>query len=381
MDVHGRSLPESIAPAVELILAKGLLGLVWLDDHLVARRAIGRAAAWVEVDVPYHRSLPMLVGYEDRLAGLRHSAGEAVTLANVGLAGSGGPGGKFDIHVYWMPVEGAYLALICQESTQSLLALELHRETSRRQLAESREAELARSLKAANQELSRANRDLEEFAYVISHDLRAPLRALRQTSDLLEHEIGSELGTQARERLASIRLLARRMTSMMSGLLQYARIGRKEEAIEEIDTRALVQDIVRGIGRPDGIRVVVKGDWPRLRTLVEPLDVVLRNLIENAVKHHDRLEGEIVVSAAVGDSGDVRIEIADDGPGIDPAYHAAIFQPFRSAREIMPAESSGIGLALVKKTVDTIGGRIEVRSRAGERGTAFCLMWPKVIAT
>lgn len=371
---------QHLEGAAELILKRGLIGLAWLDDTLVVRRRRGRAADWIEVGAPLAEALPMLVGYEDRFAAMRAVPSESIVLPNVGFNDAGRTGGKFDLQVYRLPEIAEFLVVVCQESTQSLLALELHRETARRQIAESREAELARSLKRTNEELSRANRDLEEFAYVISHDLRAPLRALRQTTEMLEHEIADHIAPPARERLVSIRLLARRMTSMMSGLLQYARVGRKAEAIEEIDTAALVRDVVRGIGRPEGMRIRLAGDWPRLRTLVEPLDVVLRNLVENAVKHHDRAEGEIVVSAQ-DDGASVRIEIADDGPGIDPAYHGAIFQPFRSAAETMPAESSGIGLALVKKTVDTVGGQIEVRSRSGERGTTFRLLWPKVVET
>ena len=221
--------------------------------------------------------------------------------------------------------------------------------------------QLARSLKRANDDLTRANRDLEAFAYIISHDLRAPLRALRITADLLEADLGCDIEAPARENLTRVRQLSRRMGAMMSGLLEYARIGRKQDALAEVETAKLIRDIVIGIGPPDGLTIERVGDWPVMTTLSEPLDVVLRNLIENAVKHHDTKRGRIRLSAH--DDGDfVRFEVADDGPGIDPSYHEAIFEPFRTVSNEPSPESSGIGLALVKKTAELVGGRIEVGS-------------------
>ena len=165
----------------------------------------------------------------------------------------------------------------------------------------------------------------------------------------------------------------------MSGLLEYARVGRKKEAVAEVDTGRLIRDIIEGIGAPAGLKIDKRGTWPVLATLAEPLDVVLRNLIENAVKHHDTRQGTITLSVT-GDEGGFRFDVADDGPGIDPSYHAAIFEPFRTIAGEETPDSSGIGLALVKKTAEVVGGRIEVISDpAVRRGTTFRLYWPRVI--
>ena len=160
----------------------------------------------------------------------------------------------------------------------------------------------------------------------------------------------------------------------------YRAAGRKDDAVAIIDTGRLIQDIVLGISVPSSLEIRRRGVWPVITTLAEPLDVVLRNLIENAVKHHDTKIGVIELSAH-DDGAFVRFQIADDGPGIDPSYHEAIFEPFRTVAEEAPPESSGIGLALVKKTAEVVGGRIEVKSYpARGRGTTFLLYWPKIIA-
>ena len=369
---------QSTGEAVDLLIERGVLGFVWLGADLIVRRRQGHLADWVTVGAPYDRAMPMLVGYEAKFEDLRHNPGHSAVLPNVGLHIGPSAIPKFDLQLFWLPPTSEYLAVLKHESTQSILELELHHEISRRQ---SREQDLLRTIKKTNAELTRANRDLEEFAYVISHDLRAPLRAMRITADQLEQELGAQLAPQSREGLTRIRMLSRRMGAMMSGLLEYARVGRKQEAIAATDTARLVRDIIQGIGSPASLPIERRGNWPILETLAEPLDVVLRNLIENAVKHHDTKQGAIVLS--VHDDGAFdRFDVADDGPGIDPSYHSAIFEPFRTVAEEAPPDSSGIGLALVKKTAEMVGGRIEIVSDpACRRGTTFQLFWPKVIQT
>lgn len=374
-------LPQlRIAAAGALILERGMVGYVWLDADLVVIRRSGRLTDWIEPGQSYVGALPMLVGYESALAELRRSPERSTILPNVGLQLGEGSPPKFDMQVFWQPDALEYLVVLCHESSQSALQLELHREVALRQVAEAREVELARAVSRANVELTRANRDLEEFAYVISHDLRAPLRALRMTADLLEADMTSDIGDEAREHLSRIRSLSRRMASMMSGLLEYARVGRKKEALATVDLGRLAAEIIAGIGAPPGLRIEMRGDWPVVTTLAEPLDVVLRNLVENAVKHHDTKQGTIALVASEA-GPHICLEIVDDGPGIDPAYHSAIFEPFRTVSDESLPESSGIGLALVKKTADVVGGRIEVRSEPSvARGTTFRLFWPRVIS-
>jgi signal transduction histidine kinase len=139
----------------------------------------------------------------------------------------------------------------------------------------------------------------------------------------------------------------------------------------------LVRDIADNLALTNGMTIDLLGPWPTLRTTPVPLDLVLRNLIDNAVKHHDRDAGRVRLSTETV-AGALVFDVADDGPGIAPEWHQAIFQPFSRVDDHRHPESSGIGLALVKRTVEAAGGRIEVRSDpARARGTTFRVTWPK----
>jgi signal transduction histidine kinase len=129
------------------------------------------------------------------------------------------------------------------------------------------------------------------------------------------------------------------------------------------------------------MQVTLAGEWPVLDTLAAPLDLVLRNLVANAVLHHDRSVGAIVVSAAMQRQA-LRIDVADDGPGIAKAHQEAIFLPFRTLSENQSDDHHGIGLALVRKTIDVVGARLDVISDPSvQRGTTFRVEWPLAILT
>ncbi len=148
----------------------------------------------------------------------------------------------------------------------------------RRAIAEAEVLEKTAEIQRTNQELALANRDLEEFAYVISHDLKAPLRALRYDSGDADRDLAAGNIDGVRARLASVRGHETRMRAMLDGLFAYARIGRKDDALETVDTRALVEGLVASVGRPASMTIDIGGDWPRMTTLAAPLDLVLRNL-------------------------------------------------------------------------------------------------------
>lgn len=171
------------------------------------------------------------------------------------------------------------------------------------------------------------------------------------------------------------------MRAMLDGLFAYARIGQKSDALEMVDTHALVTEIVAGVARPAGIAIDIEGRWPRLQTLAAPLDLVLRNLIDNAIKHHDRAQGRITLHAEEGGNA-LKITITDDGPGIPRDWHAAVFMPFRKVSDDPSRhDSSGVGLALVRRTLDRLGGSVELFSDAPERrGTVFLVRWPKSVS-
>lgn len=223
-------------------------------------------------------------------------------------------------------------------------------------------------------ELARSNADLEEFAYAASHDLKAPLRAILHLVQWIADDIKEIANPETLENLALLQGRAARMQRLLEGLLNYSRVGHTNSPIEEVDISEVVHDVSAMLGPPPGFIVTCEGTMPVIRTHRMPIQVVLENLISNGLKHHDRVEGRIAVSARLVD-GVAEFRISDDGPGIAPEYHERIFLMFQTLASIDDTESSGIGLAIVKKQVQSHGGKIWVESIPPARGTTFVFTW------
>jgi signal transduction histidine kinase len=348
----------------DLLSSRGRFGVAWLDTQLVVRRTYGAIAAAIAIGEPITSSVIALIGQEERLIALATSDEPHVTLPNVAVMDGDGAPVRLTVSVLYDTALG-YVVVFDRVLMASLADLMIEDEIRKRRIADA--------------ELARINRQLEEFAYVISHDLKAPLRALRYYSGDIADALAVEPPDLEATRLAAdnITIATKRMSGMLVGLLEYSRIGRQDETIEMVETEALVRDIVDNLALPEGMVIDLVGPWPTLRTTPVPLDLVLRNLIDNAVKHHDRATGRVRITTQ-DTAGTVVFEVADDGPGIAPEWHEAIFQPFSRVDDLKNPESSGIGLALVKRTIEASGGRIDVRSDpASVRGTTFRFTWPK----
>ncbi len=242
-----------------------------------------------------------------------------------------------------------------------------------RDVTEERQTQELISRQAA--ELARSNEDLEEFAYAASHDLQAPLRAIDHLVGFISADL-PDPQPQVAEHLQRLRTRVRQMQELVEDLLTYSRAGKAAGEIREIDLTELVQEITRLISVPSGFEVKLIGKPRRLRTAVTPLEQVLRNLIANALKHHDRSEGEVRVSARRTDNM-WEFAVADDGPGIPAEQRDRVFQMFQRLGGV-EATGSGIGLALVKKVVERFGGRVWITAD-GDRGTTVRFTWPETI--
>jgi signal transduction histidine kinase len=223
-------------------------------------------------------------------------------------------------------------------------------------------------------ELERSNRELDRFAYVASHDLKAPLRAIDNLSTWLDQDVHDLLPLSSQEHLNKLRGRVQRMERLLDDLLAYSRAGRVQHTPQEVETGSLVRSIFELQSPPPDFQLTVKEPMPALYTQRVPLEAVLRNLIGNAIKHHNRSSGHVWVSARQGE-GEVEFDVCDDGPGIAPEYHERIFELFQTLQPRDQLEASGMGLAIVKKTVESAGGRVTVRSAEGE-GTCFTFTWP-----
>ena len=228
-------------------------------------------------------------------------------------------------------------------------------------------------------ELARSNADLEEFAYVASHDLKAPLRAISHLVEWISEDIEVTASTETIDNLKLLRGRVVRLQSLLDGLLAYARIGKARVSFEQVDVDQVVRDVVAALSPPAGFEVVCDGSLPLLRSHRTPILVVLQNLISNGLKHHDRDEGRITVAMKLV-NGVAEFRISDDGPGIEPRFHERIFVIFQTLSSRDELESSGIGLAIVKKRVEAHGGRIWVESAPPARGTTIIFTWKEPTA-
>jgi signal transduction histidine kinase len=223
-------------------------------------------------------------------------------------------------------------------------------------------------------ELKRSNEELDNFAYGASHDLKAPLRGIRNLAQWIADDVKDKASADTLENLALLHNRVDRLDMLLDSLLQYSRVGRTGGAPEDIDIARLVGEIADYLAPQPGFQVICRGEFPVIHTNKAPLEQVLRNLIGNGLKHHGGDGGTVTVSAReFGDMVEFRVE--DDGPGIPPEFHARIFQMFQTLKSRDELEGSGMGLAIVKKSVEVHGGTVRVESAPPLRGTAFVFTW------
>ncbi len=230
------------------------------------------------------------------------------------------------------------------------------------------------ALRERTRELSRSNHDLEHFAYVASHDLQAPLRAVAALVDWLREDLADHGKSEVHDSLAQLAQRVSRLRQLLDELLAYARAGQAAGEASEVDSRQLVHDIALLLAPPPGMRVEADASLPRLRSQRAPLEQVLRNLINNAIKYHPRGEGLVRVHAERQD-GVLVFAVEDDGAGIPAALSAQVFQMFQAPGRREGVEGSGMGLAIVKRIVEGQGGRIWFGPGPGGRGTTFRFSW------
>ncbi|MBE9062583.1 PAS domain S-box protein [cf. Phormidesmis sp. LEGE 11477] len=230
-------------------------------------------------------------------------------------------------------------------------------------------------LKNTMSQLEQRNNELDQFAYVTSHDLKAPLRAIVNLAGWIEEDLGNQLPAENKEQFDLLKSRVLRMEGFINGLLEYSRIGRSHQSSEIIDIALLLEEVIDSISPPAQFSIDVATPMPVIKAKKVPLFQVFSNLVNNAIKHHDKSNGLVRISAV--DRGDYyEFSVTDDGPGIDPAYHDRIFTIFQTLRSRDDLESTGIGLSLVEKTVKAEGGSIGIVSAEGA-GATFRFTWPK----
>lgn len=219
-------------------------------------------------------------------------------------------------------------------------------------------------------DLEMVNQELRDFAYIVSHDLKAPLRAINQLATWISEDYGPVLAEDGRHQLALMGERVKRMHALIDGILQYSRIGRLQEQRQDVDLQVIATDTINLLAPPPHIQVHIQGRLPVVFAEKVRMQQLFQNLISNAIKFMDKPQGRIVLSAS-RDNNLWHITVSDNGPGIEEKYHQKIFQIFQTlGSQAAGTDSTGIGLSLVKKIVELHGGTIEVRSKPGE-GSQF----------
>lgn len=224
-------------------------------------------------------------------------------------------------------------------------------------------------------ELEAANRELKDFAYVVSHDLKAPLRAINQLAGWIADDYGDALGRDGRMQVELLVGRVRRMHGLIEGILQYSRIGRVREKEREIDLDYLVRDVIDLVAPPPGIEVIIEDRLPIVTGEPTRLNQLFQNLLDNSIKYMDKTSGKVIIGC-LEEQNQWKFRISDNGPGIDEKYFDKVFKIFQTLTPRDQSESTGIGLALVKRIVEIRGGKIWVESQLGH-GTTFFFTLPK----
>lgn len=279
----------------------------------------------------------------------------------------------FDI-AHWANIL-SYCVPVLGITIESLTKMkEAQNEADIRRQAELALQELNLDLEINNEKLNRSNRDLQDFVYIASHDLREPLRKISSFGELLKNSLRESIGADDRENLDFVIDGAERMTQMIEGLLTYSRLDSKKAPFETVDLNEIVQqlkqlELAAALEDTDGA-IEVPQPLPKVRADSVQISQLLQNIIANGIKY--RREGtspRIVITATWITDDEVRIEVRDNGIGIRQEFHEDVFKMFKRVYSRQKYEGTGIGLAVCRKIVDRHGGQIGVDSAQGQGST------------
>ena len=234
----------------------------------------------------------------------------------------------------------------------------------------------AEELTRLTSELEQSNRELDQFAYVASHDLKAPLRGIANLAAWIEEDIGDRITGESLEHMRLLKGRVNRMEGLIEGILAYSRAGRVRERIETVNVGALLAETIELLAAPPTMTISVAPDMPTIESERTPLQQVFINLIGNAIKYSGREDATIGIRVRPDGDKCYCFTVEDNGVGIAPQHHDKVWEIFQVLAPRDKVEGTGIGLSVVRKLVETRGGRAWLESQPGQR-TAFHFTWPK----
>jgi light-regulated signal transduction histidine kinase (bacteriophytochrome) len=252
------------------------------------------------------------------------------------------------------------------DQTEYLMAI--FRDITERKQAEQRQAQLLEQLEKTNQEL-------KDFAYVVSHDLKAPLRGIKTLAEWISTDYADKLDDNGKEQMNLLASRVDRMHNLIDGILQYSRVGRVEEEKVVVNLNELAAEAIDMVAPPENITITIENELPTVECEQTRIMQVFQNLLSNAVKYMDKPKGQIKVDC-VEEDGFWKFSVADNGRGIEEKHYEKIFQLFQTLSPRDKFESTGIGLTVTKKIVELYNGKIWVESEPGQ-GSTFFFTLPK----
>ncbi|HWA33702.1 MAG TPA: ATP-binding protein [Cyclobacteriaceae bacterium] len=223
--------------------------------------------------------------------------------------------------------------------------------------------------------LNRKNQELNQFAHIVSHDIKAPLRGIDNVVTWIEEDHSLSLPAKVREYLDLIKGRIRKAEHILRGVLDYSRVGKEKLELTHVKCIELIHEIMTYVPLNTSIRLEVPEPLPELFTERLALLQVLMNLILNAFKYHDKPDGYVRVYCRDGGTHFL-FYVEDNGPGIEMTYHEKIFVIFQTLSDSDSVENTGVGLAIVRKILDDRKLSITLDSAPG-RGSTFSFQWPK----
>jgi len=239
-----------------------------------------------------------------------------------------------------------------------------------RKEAEQNLAKLNRELEITVEELTAANRELADYAHITAHDLKAPLRAIGGLAGMISSDYEDKLDEQGKEMLNMLVGRTERMSNQISSILRYSEIGRTEEKKDRTDLNLSLKKTISNINIPENVEITVENQLPTVICEKTRIVQVFQNLIDNAVKYIDKPQGQIRIGC-VAEDGWWKFSVSDNGIGIEREYFEKIFQIFQTIVRRDEKEATGIGLSIVKKIIESHGGKIWVESKVGQGSTFF----------
>jgi two-component system sensor histidine kinase/response regulator len=230
-------------------------------------------------------------------------------------------------------------------------------------------------LKESNERLKRMNQQLDEFVYIVSHDLKAPLRGMSSLCTFIEEELADKKTDSLKELLDMMRSRSGRMQALIDGILHYSRMANSTTTKEKFSVKELIVSIIDLLNPPSHIKFDIADSLPTLTAEKIKLHEVFQNLISNAIKYNDKTEGHINISFLEYPEH-FEFSVRDNGCGIRQEHFHIVFGIFQTLVSKDKNESTGIGLTIVKKIVENQGGSVSIESEF-EKGTTFKFIWKK----